>query len=318
MLAPLPSLRQLTYLIALREQLHFGKAATACFVTQSTLSVGIAELERLLGTQLVERSKRSVRFTAVGEEVVARARAMIRAAEDLCATAQGAREPLVGPLRLAAIPTIAPFLLPGMMLAVGAAWPRLRLFVREMLTGPACEALQRGTIDCVLLARPVECGEVDAVEIGVDRLLLADRIDDAGAPVAAETIDPTRLLLLEDGHCLKDHALAACDLAGRAPDAPVVASTLHTLVQLVDAGLGVTLLPEMAVAAGILSGTRVASHAMAGLDAERRIALVWRRGHSRGDDFRLLAETIRSAFHPVNRQMRSLLAVQGSNSEASP
>lgn len=298
MLAPLPTLRQLTYLLALREHLHFGRAAAACFVTQSTLSVGIAELERLLGAELVERSKRSVRFTGVGEEVAARARSMIRAAEDLRATAQDAHEPLVGPLRLAAIPTIAPFLLPGAMRAIDAAWPRLRLFVREMLTGPACEALQRGTVDCVLLALPVDCGDVEMVEIGVDRLLLADRGEETG-PTTADAIDPARLLLLEDGHCLKDHALAACHLAGRAPEARVIASTLHTLVELVEAGLGATLLPAMAVTAGMLAGTGIAARPLAGADAERRIALVWRRGHSRSGDFRLLAETIRAAVVPI-------------------
>lgn len=264
-------------------------------MTQSTLSVGIAELERLLGARLVERSKRSVRFTGVGEEVVGRARGMVRAAEDLCAAAQGAREPLVGTLRMAAIPTVAPFLLSRVLPEIAAAWPRLKLFVREMLTGAACEALQRGVVDCVLLALPVECGEVDTFEIRVDRLLLAYRAPDDGSE-GMDGIDPSRLLLLEDGHCLKDHALAACDLAERIAEARLVASTLHTLVQLVDAGLGITLLPEMAVSAGILAGTKVESRAVEGLDAERRIALAWRKGHSRAGDFVLLGQTIRAAI----------------------
>ena len=293
----MPSLRQLTYLIALHDHQHFGRAAAASFVTQSTLSVGIAELERLLGAVLVERSKRSVRFTAIGEEVVARARGVVRGAEDLCTAAQGSREPLEGALRLAAIPTVAPFLLPSMLPAVARDWPRLRLFVREMLTGPACEALQAGTIDCVLLALPIDCGDVDIFEIVIDRLLLAvcAAEDASNVAIPLDDIDATRLLLLEDGHCLKDHALAACDLSPPNAEARLVASTLHTLVQLVDAGLGITLLPEMAVAAGILSGTRVTSHAVEGLSAERRIALVWRRGNARANDLRLLGETIRGA-----------------------
>lgn len=293
----MPSLRQLTYLIALHDHQHFGRAATASFVTQSTLSVGIAELERLLGAVLVERSKRSVRFTSVGEEVVTRARGIVRAAEDLCTAAQGSREPLEGTLRLAAIPTVAPFLLPPILPAIADAWPRLRLFVREMLTGPACEALQAGTIDCVLLALPVDCGDVEAHEIAVDRLLLAvcAAEDASNLAIPLDDIDATRLLLLEDGHCLKDHALAACDLQPPFSEARLVASTLHTLVQLVDAGMGITLLPEMAVAAGILSGTRVTSHAVEGLSAERRIALVWRTGNARAADLRLLGDTIRSA-----------------------
>ncbi len=302
---PLPSLRQLAYLVALHEHQHFGRAGAACFVTQSTLSVGIAELERLLGTLLVERSKRSVRFTAIGEEVVARARGMIHAGEDLVAVAQGSREPLVGAIRLAAIPTVAPFLLPDILSGVGRAWPRLDLFVREMLTAPACEALHRGAIDCVLLALPAECGDVDTCEIMVDRLFLAtpagegDAPTPLEAPISLDRIDDDRLLLLEDGHCLRNHALAACKVAEPASDARLVASTLQTLVRLVNAGLGVTLLPQMAVAAGILTGSRVHGRAIEGASANRRIALVWRKGHPRGNEFRLLGGTIRDAVAPA-------------------
>ena len=290
---PVPSFRQLGYLLALHEQGHFGRAAAVCFVTQSTLSVGIAELERLLGGQLVERSKRSVRFTETGEEVVVRARAVMRAAEDLLAVTQATRDPLTGALRLAAIPTIAPFLLPRLLPAVERDWPRLQLFVREMLTGAACEALAHGTVDCVLLALPVDCGAVETVAIGNDRLLLAARDDDLAA--ATGEPDASRLLLLEDGHCLKDQALAACELSRRAADAQLVASTLHTLVQLVDAGFGITLLPEMALEAGILAGTRVTGRPLERLDPTRRIVLAWRPGHPRTAEFRLLAATIRAA-----------------------
>ncbi len=290
----LPSLRQLTYLLALQEHQHFGRAATACFVTQSTLSAGIAELERLLETQLVERSKRSVRFTRVGTEVVARAREVIRAAEDLREVAQGAREPLAGPLRMAAIPTVAPFLLPRIVEAASAEWPRLQLYVREMLTGAACQALARDEVDCALLALPADCGEVEACEIMVDRLLLASRSDEAGEGAAAP-VDPARLLLLDEGHCLRDQALAACDLSAASPESRLVASTLHTLVRMVDAGLGVTFLPQMAVSAGLLDGTRVGSRALDAPGAERRIALVWRRRTPRAADLRLLAATIRTA-----------------------
>ena len=294
----LPSLRQLTYLLALHEHQHFGRAATACFVTQSTLSVGIAELERLLETRLVERSKRSVRFTPMGEEIVVRAREVIRAAEDLREVAQGAREPLTGPLRMAAIPTVAPFLLPRIVAATTAEWPRLRLFVREMLTRAACEALQRGAIDCALLALPADCGEVETCELMVDRLLLAAR-DDAPAPdaaLASAGVDPAQLLLLDEGHCLRDQALAACDLTQGAPEPRLLASTLHTLVQMVDAGLGVTLLPEMAVAAGLLHGTRVVGRALRLPGAERRIALVWRKDVPRAADLRLLGSTLRATI----------------------
>ncbi len=270
-------------------------------MTQSTLSVGIAELERQLGTQLVERSTRRVRFTAVGEEILARARGIIRMAEDLVGVAQGARAPLVGSIRMAAIPTVAPFLLPRILTRVGQAWPRLGLVVREMLTGPACEALHRGTTDCVLLALPADCGDVETCEAAVDRLVLAIPAGEAVplGSVSFEAIDVDRLLLLEDGHCLRDHALAVCQGTAPSREAPLVASTLDTLVRLVDAGLGLTLLPQMAVAAGILNGLRVESRAIDGPLAERRIALAWRRGHSRADEFRLLAKTVRDDLRLV-------------------
>ncbi len=272
-------------------------------MTQSTLSVGIAELERALDAHLVERSKRSVRFTAVGEQVAAQAREVLRAAEDLQTLAQGSREPLVGPLRMAAIPTVAPFLLPAVVSASQREWPRLKLAVREMLTGAACEALARGGVDCVLLALPVDCGEVEACELLVDRLVLASPADPAGAgeggPVAPAALDPADLLLLDEGHCLRDQALAACDLSEAAPESRLVASTLHTLVRMVDAGLGVTFLPRMAVDAGLLDGTRVTSRPLAPPGAERRIALVWRKGNPRAADLRLLAATLRRAVAPA-------------------
>lgn len=283
--------------MALHEHQHFGRAAEACFVSQSTLSVGIAELERLLAARLVERTRRALRFTPVGEEVAARARAMIRAAEDLTAVAGGARAPLSGPLRLAAIPTVAPYILPRLLRQTARAWPRLKLQVREMLTGAACEALHRGAVDCVLLALPAPCGEVDCEVILHDPLLLATPAGETAreATVAPDAIDGARLLLLEDGHCLRDHALAACRTAGPDADAPVVAATLDTLVRLVDAGHGITLLPAMAVNAGVLGGTAVDTRAIAGAEAGRDVALAWRRDHARGDEFRLLAGTIKAA-----------------------
>lgn len=292
---PIPSLRQLSYLLALHEHGHFGRAAAACFVSQSTLSVGIAELERLLGTSLVERSKRHVRFTLIGEEIVVRARQTVRAAEDLHAVAQRSHEPLVGALRMAVIPTIAPFLLSSILPALARDWPLLQLYVREMLTSVACEAMGRGAIDCVLLALPVECGEVESVAIAVDRLLLvaAKGEDELALPLC--DADAKRLLLLEDGHCLKDHALAACNRSTAVSESRLIASTLHTLVQLVDAGLGYTLLPQMAIDAGILGGTRVEARPAQSLDAKRHIALAWRRGHPRSSDFTLLGEAIRRA-----------------------
>lgn len=285
------------YLLALHEHAHFGRAAAASFVTQSALSVGISDLEKLLGVVLVERTKRSVRFTQTGEDLVEQARRVMRGVDDLCETARAASKPLAGTIRLAVIPTVAPFVLPKILSATRTSWPDLRLLVREKLTGDACAALQHGSVDCVLLALPVDCGDVESFAIGVDRLLLGVCGAETGptTPVALDDIDSSRLLLLEDGHCLKDHALAACDRTTPQSDALLVASTLHTLVQMVDAGLGMTLLPEMAVHAGLLAGTRVTSHALVSGSAQRHIALAWRRGSARARDYRLLGETIRSA-----------------------
>ncbi len=292
---PIPSLRQLSYLLSLHEHGNFGRAATAACVSQSALSASIAELERVLDVILVDRSKRHVRFTLIGEEIVVRARQMVCAAEDLHLVAQRSHQPLVGALRLAVIPTIAPFLLSSILPALACDWPQLQLHGREMLTGVACEAMSRGEIDCVLLALPVECGDVESVDISSDRLVLvtAEGQDQFASPLCDS--DDKRLLLLEDGHCLKDHALAACNRAGAEIEGQLVASTLHTLVQLVGAGLGYTLLPKMAIDAGILIGTRIETRPTETLRAERRITLVWRSGHPRSGEFRLLGQSIKKA-----------------------
>ena len=298
----IPSLRQLRYLVSLHEQQHFGRAAEASFVNQSTLSAGIADLERHLGVVLVERTKRSVRFTAIGEQLVERARRLVRGAEDLTEIARAAADPLTGELRFAIIPTIAPFLLAQIVPRVRADWPELTLFVREMTSPVACEALQRGQVDCVLLALPFACGDVEEVAIATDRLMLATSAADAPAtvPVAEDAIDMDRLLLLEDGHCLTDHALTACGRGGPLGPAPMLCTSLHTLVQMVDQGLGLTLLPEMAVKAGILHETGVRVHPLASAEAARRIALVWRRESARAPEYRLLAKSIMGALPDIS------------------
>jgi LysR family transcriptional regulator, hydrogen peroxide-inducible genes activator len=294
----IPSLRQLRYLVSLHEQQHFGRAAEANFVNQSTLSAGIADLERHLGVVLVERTKRSVRFTAIGEQLVERARRLVRGAEDLTEIARSAADPLTGELRFAIIPTIAPFLLARIVPRVRADWPELTFFVREMTSPIACEALQRGQVDCVLLALPFACGDVEEADIATDRLLLATSAADAPAkvPVRADDINIDRLLLLEDGHCLTDHSLSACGRGGPQGPSHMLCMSVHTLVQMVDQGLGLTLLPEMAVNAGILHETRVSVHPISNADAARRIALVWRRDSARAPEYRLLAKSIVAAL----------------------
>jgi LysR family hydrogen peroxide-inducible transcriptional activator len=294
----LPTLKQLQYLVALKDHGHFGRAAEACFVTQSTMSAGIRELETLIGVTLVERTRRVVRFTPLGDRIADKARRVIREAEELGDMARAAGRPLSGEMRMSVIPTIAPFMLPHILPALRRDYPDLKLFLREETTGTACEGLHNGRTDCVLLALPYACGEVTAARLFDDRLFVAFPDSDLPNPpavIAAADIDETRLLLLEDGHCLKDHALAACNRPELGAHAMMMGTSLHTIVQMVDNGLGVTMLPEMAVQSGILDNTAISARPLAGDHATRTIALVWRRASPRERDFRLLADILKAA-----------------------
>lgn len=293
----LPTLKQLQYLVALHEHGHFGRAADASFVSQSTLSAGIRELESLLGVTLVERSRRVVRFTALGNQVVEKAHRVLRETEELADLVQAAGKPLAGQLRMSVIPTIAPFLLPRFLPRLRKERPDLELFLREETSHDAVESLQHGRVDCVLLALPFATGEVDKAHIADDPIYVAFPKDDPRDPpatVSADMIDDGRLLLLEDGHCLKDHALAACNRPELRGSTTMIGTSLHTLVQMVDNGLGLTMLPEMAVDAGILEGTEVVARPLNSTQASREIALIWRKNSPRRDDFELLAEELRA------------------------
>src|SRR5215211_4127652 len=279
MIVHLPTVKQLQYLVALRQHGHFGKAAEACYVTQSTLSAGLRELETLLGVTLVERTRRVVRFTALGEKVADKAVQVLRQAEELAEMARSEGEPLHGELRMGVIPTIAPFLLPAMLPRLREQWPSLKLYLREETSQAACEALHRGQLDCVLLALPFACGDVDSAALFDDPLFVAfpDGEAPSGAAVDVGAIDENRMLLLEDGHCLKDHALSACNRPDLRAQAAMMGTSLHTLVQMVDNGLGLTFVPGMAIESGILAGTNVRARALASDRDSRRIALIWRK-----------------------------------------
>lgn len=288
----LPTLKQLQYLVALRDAGHFGRAAEASFVTQSTLSAGIRELETLIGVTLVERTRRVVRFTPLGESIVDKARKVLREADELGDMARAAGNPLSGEMRMSVIPTIAPFMLPRILPRLRRDYPELKLFLREEPSAAACEALHHGRADCVLLALPYACGDVEIETLFEDRLFVAFPRDEAkrgSGPVVAEDIDEARLLLLEDGHCLKDHALSACAHPELRGHATMLGTSLHTIVQMVDNGLGVTMLPEMAIDAGILDNTTIDARSLDAENAKRRVALVWRKASPRERDFRLLA-----------------------------
>ncbi|MGN6497350.1 MAG: hydrogen peroxide-inducible genes activator [Tsuneonella sp.] len=293
----LPTIKQLQYLVALHEHGHFGQAAEASFVSQSTLSAGIRELESLLGVTLVERSRRVVRFTPLGEQVVAKAHRLLREAEELSDLVQASGKPLSGELRMSVIPTIAPFLLPRILPRLRRERPNLKLFLREETSDHAIESLHHGRADCVLLALPFATGEVETAHIADDALYVAFPKNDPRDPPEAippSMIDEGRLLLLEDGHCLKEHALAACNRPELRASATMIGTTLHTLVQMVDNGLGLTMLPQMAIDAGILNGTDVVARPLKAKKASREIALIWRKNSPRSDEFRLLAEELRA------------------------
>ena len=259
MIVHLPTIKQLQYLVALRQHGHFGKAAESCFVTQSTLSAGIRELESLIGITLVERTRRVVRFTPLGLRIAEKAQRILREAEELADMARAAGKPLSGELRLGVIPTIAPFLLPRLLPRLRKDWPSLKLYLREDTSQVACEALHRGQLDCVLLALPYSCGDVDSAPLFDDSLFVAFPRGEApaGRVVEVDALDENRMLLLEDGHCLKVHALFACNRPELRAHATMLGTSLHTLVQMVDNGLGVTFIPSMALKAGLLQGSPV-------------------------------------------------------------
>ncbi len=290
----LPTVKQLRYFVALEEHAHFGKAAQACFVSQSAFSVAIRELESGLGVRLVDRTNRKVTVSQLGREVATQARLCIRDMEALVEVARGNREALAGPLRLGVIPTIAPFLLPRVLPALRKAHPRLQLLLREETTRRIYDQLMDGQLDLILLALPYELRNVELMPLFKDRFQLACR-------AGTKLVDPENyrfnrlnaqsVLLLEDGHCLRDHAISACRIRKLDKISRFSASSLLTLVEMVDADLGITYLPEMAEGSSILSGTRVKTYPMRD-DAYRDIGLAWRRGSGRTDEFRLLGEFI--------------------------
>ena len=291
----LPTIKQLRYFIALTETRHFGRAAAACFVSQSAFSSAINELETLLGARLVDRTNRTVTITALGQDVAVQARLCIRDVESLVEMARGNPEPLTGQLRLGVIPTIAPFLLPDALPRIRKRYPELELFLVEDQTQRIYERLLDGELDLLLLALPWQMRGAETHELFRDRFCLAYR-------EGTERVDPDHyrinrlnadsILLLEDGHCLRDHALAACKIRNTRKVQQFAASSLLTLVEMVDADMGITFLPEMARGSALLRNTRVKMKDI-GDASYRSIGLAWRKGSRRIEEFKLLGEELR-------------------------
>lgn len=286
----LPSTKQLRYFVALDEHGHFGRAAEACFVSQSAFSVGIQELESTLQVQLVDRTNRQVTITAIGRDVAAQARLCLRDLEEMLEIARGSQKPLTGPLRLGVIPTISPFLLPRIMPLLRNRFPELKLFLVEDITERLHRKLLAGDIDLMLFAMPYELRNVETESLYRDHFLLAAHKD-------TELVDPENyrynrlhaesVLLLEEGHCLRDHAIDACRIKSSEKVSRFAATSLLTLIEMVDADLGITFLPEMALDSALLKTTDVRTWPM-GQRSFRDIGLAWRRGSARVEEFREL------------------------------
>ncbi len=291
----MPTLRQLQFLTAIRNEGSFVAAAEAVGVTQPTLSAGIKELEAALGAQLVDRGRQGAVLTAAGEEAADRAARAIGEVEELVRAVRAAGEPFAGTFRLGAIPTIAPFLLPRALPILQARFPRLSLHMREDQTSRLVDALRARTLDAAVIALPYEASGIETATVADDEFYLLTPENHPLAHRAAlkpEQVRRDELLLLEDGHCLRDHALAVCGARpGRRSD-DVSATSLATLVQMVAGGLGVTLLPKLAAEGGAAAGAHVAVQAFAEPIVGRSIAIAWRKGSPREREAKALAELL--------------------------
>ncbi|MDR1367938.1 MAG: hydrogen peroxide-inducible genes activator [Candidatus Accumulibacter sp.] len=291
----LPSLKQLQYLIALSEHLNFNRAAEACFVTQSTLSAGLKELERLLGRRLVERDRQTVLMTPLGMDIVRRAHAILTAAQDLVDLVAADGDAVSGTLRLGVIPTIAPFLLPKALPLLRKRHPGLRLMLREDLSANLLTRMEHGQIDFALLALPYDTNKFMTKSLFDDPLWIVGAKND---PLLSEKnirLTPKiveRLLLLEEGHCLRDHVLFACNKPERKLSGQIEATSLLTLVEMVNSGFGLGLIPEMAVKSGLASGAELVVRPVIKPRPSRTIALAARRSTPRLGEMEALADAI--------------------------
>lgn len=297
---PLPSLRQLRYLVALQDQQSFSRAAEACFVTQSTLSAGIRELEKALGVTVAERDTRSVVITPAGRRLVVRARKLLQDAEAFVATGMEEAQPMSGEMEMGVIPTIGPFLLPRLIKDVGRRFPHLRLSLREDKTQNLLDRLAEGRLDVVLMAFPYETPGTETFMLFDDAYRYVSASADTEIPKGRLEFKPERdmhgqnLLLLEHDHCLHSHALPALRRAAKVENANFSSTSLHTLVAMVSAGMGATFLPDLAINAGILDGTNLKVRPLGSKANARTIGLCWRTGAQRAESFRKLGKFIRA------------------------
>ncbi len=292
-----PSLKQMRYTCAVADHRHFSKAAEACHVTQSTLSAAIQELESQLGVVIFERSKKNVLITPLGERLVQQARIVLGDVEDFVSLAKSHGEALAGEVRLGVIPTIAPFLLPNLLAELRTQYPKLKLYLKEAMSAQLFHQLQQGQLDLVILAFPYPLPEMETLSLFKDEFLLClppgHQLENTKA-IKQSQLRGEKLLLLEEGHCLRDHALEACKLESADTDVVYQGTSLHTLVQMVANGLGVTLLPDMSVKADILGDTQLQLKEFNNENVSREIGMAWRKSDPRREDYLLLGEFIKN------------------------
>ncbi|MFB3089983.1 MAG: LysR substrate-binding domain-containing protein [Gammaproteobacteria bacterium] len=299
----LPTVKQLRYFIALEKHAHFGKAAETCFVSQSAFSVAIRELESTLGVQLVDRTNKRVTITSTGQEIVVQARLVLRDLEALMDMAQVNNEPLSGKLKLGVIPTISPFLLPKILPQLRSHFPHLQLFLQEDTTLRIYEKLMSGELDLIMIALPYELRHVEKMTLFKDPFLLAYKKGSKfieTQKVTADQLQSESILLLEDSHCLRGHALSACKIRNLNKVSQFSASSLLTLIEMVEADLGITYLPEMAKDSPMLKNTIIKTQAMP-KNSHREIGLIWRKGSARGKEFKMLGEFIQKYRNRKNK-----------------
>ena len=298
-MAYLPSLRQLGYFLALAKELNFTRAAETCFVGQSTLSAGLKELEDGLGVRLVERDRQSVSITPIGLEVLERTKLILAASEDLVEYASATGKPMTATIRLGVIPTIAPFLLPSVLPDIRERFPELKITLREDLTANLLARLADHQLDFALIALPYDVSGLLVKELFNDEFWLVARENDPalkGKDVTLPAKMAERLLLLEEGHCLREHSLQACNKSDIRKAEGMEATSLLTLLQMVESGFGIALLPEMAVRGGLLDHTELHAKPLAAPAPKRVIALVARSSTAHVEELNALAECIQERF----------------------
>ncbi|MCW8844167.1 MAG: LysR substrate-binding domain-containing protein [Rhodobacteraceae bacterium] len=287
------TMKQLRYFDALARHGHFGRAAAACAISQPALSVQVRELEETLGASLVERGPRQVRLTGLGEEFAERAHAILRSVDDLANLARASRGKMAGQLRIGFIPTVAPYVLPGFAAELAGRYPDLALSPREAITEKLLQALRDGRLDAAVVALPLSEPSLHEMPLFDEEFVLVRSEEEADKPVPdSKTLREMRLLLLEEGHCFRDQALSFCNLTSPLPRDLMEGSSLSTLVRMVGAGIGVTLIPEMAVPFETRTAPVSVAH-LAKPRPSRSIGLVWRKTNPLADQLRLLAEILR-------------------------